>query len=316
MTHTAPESQASSKSRFSPPQAALSVDIGGTTTRMAVVSRGGVIAARASAPTPAGGEPAALAQVLQQLLRQLEQMCPLPTDFVGVALPGIWDRASGVMRTAVNLPALEGLNVREFFENALGRAPLIESDVNAAGWGQWRQLQPAPARFAYLSIGTGIGGSVILDGHLVRHTNGGAGHLGFLIVEPEAAGEGEQTQRVPGSLHEVASGPALHAGSGLDARTPTQTRGTLSEEAVARAARGLAIATLQIVHMYLPDLLVLGGGVVDHHPQLVERTREAFDTRRSMLTPSHFEIQQAKLPTDEAGAIGAALLALARWSGG
>lgn len=331
MTHTIPDSQSTARLRFSPPQTALSVDLGGTSIRMAVVSRGGVIAARVAAQTPPQGEPTALRETIRQLVHSLKQMCPLPQDFVGVALPGIWDRASGVMKTAVNLPALQGVNVRTFFEEALERSPVIESDVNAAGWAQWRQLNPPPARFAYLSLGTGIGGSVILDGNLVRHTNGGAGHFGFLIVESdllshesaealptESTGAGEGTivkQRVAGSLSDVASGPALQAASGLDRRTPSEARGTLSADVVERAAEGLAVAVLQIVHIYMPDVLVLGGGVVDHHPQIVERTQAAFERRRSILTPEHFRIEKAKLPTDEAGAVGAALLALARWVG-
>lgn len=313
MTHAVPDSSPVTKSRFSPPQTALSIDIGGGTVRMAVVSRGGVVAARVTAPLRNQGDPDALKATLHDLLGQLERMCPLPADFVGIAIPGIWERSSGIMRTAVNLPRLVGVNIREFFETTLQRNAVIDTDVNAAAWAQWRQLNPSPARFAYLSLGTGVGGAVILDGQLVRHTNGGAGHFGFLIVNPA---DTQQTPHyVPGSLSAIASGPALQAASGTDARSPLEHRGVLSSEALKRGGEALAIGIVQIVHMYMPDVIVLGGGVVDHHPQLVDETQKAFESRRTRLTPEAFHIERAKLPSDEAGVVGAALLALARWGG-
>ena len=105
---------------------------------------------------------------------------------VGIAMPGIWDRQTGVMQRALNLPRLEGTDVVRLFERALRRPVRVETDVNAAGWAQWRAIRPCPLRFVYLSIGTGVGGSVILDGQLLRHTRGGAGHLGHLIVDTAA----------------------------------------------------------------------------------------------------------------------------------
>lgn len=282
--------------------------------RVAIVSRGGVVAARQMAPLPAGGEPTALASTLRDLLSNLERMGPLPQDFVGVAIPGIWDRATSIMRKAVNLPALEGVNIRTFFEETLQRSAVIEVDVNAACWAQWRQLSPAPNRFAYLSLGTGIGGAVILDGQLIRHTHGGAGHFGFLIVDTSAEAT-KSGHCAPGSLSAVASGPALQALSGLDTRSPIEARGTLSRQAIETAARGLAVGILQIVQIYMPDVLMLGGGVIDHQPELVEAVKAAFAKRRNLLTPEQFRIEKAPLCSDEAGAVGAALLAIARWAG-
>lgn len=204
------------------------------------------------------------------------------------------------MQRAVNLPRLEGVNVRKLLERALHRPVYLETDVNAAGWAQWRASAPLPRRFMYLSVGTGVGGCVILNGEIVRHTHGGAGHFGHLVVDtaPDAPRCGCGGR---GCLEAITSRP------------PSAEAAAWGEWST-KAANGLALGLLQIAHLYAPDTIMLGGGVVEHHPELVPRTQSAFNVLRTTLVPEQMTIQAAPLPTDQAGVIGAALLALATGS--
>lgn len=277
-------------------QTALGIDIGGTHVRAGVVTADGTILARVESRLPAEGEPNPLAQTVAQHAKQVTAQARRTPTAVGVALPGVWDRQTGVVQRAVNLPKLEGVNVREMFERALGRRVYLDTDVNAAAWGQWHRMDPRPRRLVYLALGTGIGGSVILDGQIVRHTHGGAGHFGFLIVDTSPDAPAGRTG-VPGCLEAL-----------LRENVGTWEGGNMA--VIDEAARGLAVGCVQLAHIYAPDAIVLGGGVIDHHPQIAARTREAFARCRSSLIPAHLHIDRAPLPTTEAGVIGAALLAL------
>ncbi len=282
-----------------PAQAALGIDIGGTHVRTGLVSAAGAVVARAASPLPRGGDPVQLSALLAQHVQQVLPGKECTVSAVGVAVPGIWDRQTGLMQQALNLPHLEGVNLRQLFARAFGRPVLVESDVNAAGWAQWHATEPRPERFVYLSIGTGVGGSVILGGQIVRHSRGGAGHFGHLIVDtsPDAP---PCRCGARGCLEALVSGPALLPG---DTQGPD------------RACRALAIALVQLAVIYAPDVISLGGGVIDHRPELPASVAAVFQRARSSLVPAGIQVQRASLSSDEAGIRGAALLALHALSG-
>lgn len=290
-------------------RAALGVDIGGTRVRAGVVTEDGRLLARAETRLPIDGEPAALRAIVGDLATDVLARSGARPCAVGVALPGVWDPATTVMQRAVNLPRLEGTNLRDLFAQAVGRSVRLEADANAAIWGQYQALAPRPDRLLYLSLGTGIGGGVILDGQIVRHTRGGAGHFGFLIVDTTPGAPGGRND-VPGCLSALASGPALHLAA--TGRTDPAAIGEepLPDHVLASAADALAIGIFNLVHIYACRLTLLGGGVVDNHPRLVDEVRRAFARRSSKLMPEGFEIRRALLTTHEAGVMGAALLAL------
>lgn len=292
-------------------QTALGIDIGGSFIRAGVVRvdtqstpetserTNTSILALAESPLPSEGDPKQLSQTVVELTKQVSpNKTGCSTSAVCVALPGIWDRQTGIMQQAVNLPRLEGVNIQQLFEEALTCPVLVETDVNAAAWGQWRRLCSNPQRFVYLSLGTGVGGAVILDGKLLRHTHGGAGHFGFLIVDtaPDAPSD---ISGIPGSLSALAAGSALRLAAADQ-----------SSHGIIDIGMGLAIALVQLVHIYAPDTIALGGGVIDHHPAIVDHARAAFQRYQSRLIPTDPLIIRAPLVSAEAGVIGAALLAL------
>jgi glucokinase len=287
---------------------ALGIDIGGTRVRTGVVAATGQLLAQLESTLPPEGDPEALGELLADQARRAAAQAGSGPDATGIALPGLWDRQTGIMEHAINLPRLEGVNIRRLFEQALGRAVLLESDVNAAAWAQWQQIRPQPRRLVYVSIGTGVGGSVILDGQIVRHTRGGAGHFGFLIVDTGPDAPIDRTG-VRGSLSALAAGPALHTSSGQPG--PAGAGGQPpSRHAIDKAARALGVAFVDLVHIYAPDTIILGGGVTDQHPEMVDRARDAFAEYHSRLIPADLRIAAAPLSSCEAGIIGAGLLAL------
>ncbi len=275
-----------------PATTALGIDIGGTWVRIALVTPAGETVARSEAPTPPDGDPVLLSQLLATQVQRIRPNAPAGDIAIGIALPGIWDRQTGIMQRAVNLPRLEGRNLRQLFADALGQPVFVETDVNAAAWAQWRTFRPPPRRFVYVSIGTGVGGGVILDGQVVGHTHGGPGHLGHLVVDtaPDAALCRCGSR---GCLEALVSGPALAGSVQLE-----------------RVARALAIGLQQLAVLYGPDVIALGGGVIDHQPDLVDQSRLAWAQLRHGLAPQALRIERAPLGTDQAGVLGVAQMAL------
>lgn len=286
----------------------LGVDIGGTSIRLAVVSADGAICWMRTCPTALDGDPDGLTDNLRRMSAEVSSQGLLPPGPAGVAMPGIWDRRTGVLRRAVNLPRLEGRNLHELFSAALGRPVVLEIDVNAAGWAQWHHRRPRVARFVYLSVGTGVGGCVVLDGHLVQHTNGGAGHFGFLIVDTAADAPLDRCG-VRGCLSAFVSGSALGLFKNCATHLGSPPTGTEESAGSTRAARALAIGLAQLAHLYWPDVICVGGGVIDHRPELLRAASTHFEEFRSHLLPAHLTIERGPLTSDEAGVIGAALLA-------
>lgn len=287
----------------------LVLDIGGGSVRLAVVDCDLHIERRAIAPLPDRGAPDALKKAICRLIRELEAVSPLPGGTAGVAIPGIWDRQTGIMKKAVNLPALEGANVPELFSRVFGRPVSIDSDVNCAALAQWSARRPPPPRFLYLSLGTGVGGAVIIDGQPLRHTNGGAGHFGFMLVSPDSATSQDPIASA-GILQDFASGPAIAAASAVEFKLAPGEKLTRSGPvALTRAAAALALGIASLVSIYLPETVAIGGGVLDHNPQLLALTREQFARVRSPLLPPKLPIEAGPLPSHDAGVIGAAILA-------
>jgi glucokinase len=280
----------------------LGLDVGGTSLRMGAVDAAGALLALSVGKTPALGDPTALKREIERLYSQLHAQMTLSlranlraNGLVGVCLPGVFNRFTHVMTRSVNLPLLEDVPLAAFFADTLTHPVVLETDVNAAALAQWRMHSPRADRFIYLSLGSGVGGGVVLGGELVRHTNGGGGHFGFLIVDtaPDAP---SRLTRIRGCLSEFMSGAALQG---------------LPASGMPRHAQALSTAFLQLTHLYAPNVIALGGGVAEHHAQLIEHAIRLFEAQNCLIEPRP-QVVLAKLPSDHAGVIGAALLARAQ----
>jgi glucokinase len=194
----------------------------------------------------------------------------------------------------------------------------METDVAAAAWGEYTGGPWGPGRLVFVTVGTGIGAAAILDDKIVRHTHGGAGHLGQMIVDSsEDAPLGPCGTR--GSLEACASGPALERAAeaaGLPASLARlddqyQQGNARAMAIVLRAARFLAIGLVNIAWLYAPDVVVVGGGAAAALPRLVPLAASAAEGLRGGVVPRSLAVHPAWLG-DNAGMIGAALLAAER----
>jgi glucokinase len=305
---------------------AVGLDVGGTKVAGLLVTEGGEILARQVAETPAEDVDATMATLFDVIGRLRKEHDPVA---VGIGGAGMVDFAAGVMRFAPNL-AWRELPIRDMVSEHTGLPCILDNDANAACWGEYRFGSGRGFRhMLLLTVGTGIGGGIVADGVLYRGAHGFAAEIGHVVVEPDGplCGCGNR-----GCFEQVASGRALDrlgraAASehpdGLIARlggTDEVTGRHVSEaadqgDAIARqiieeVGIRLGVGIAGFVNVLDPEVVVVGGGVADIGPPLLDPARRAY--QETVLAPDHrpdVPIVPAALGND-AGAIGAAALAL------
>ena len=267
------------------------VDIGGTRTKVGVVAEDGGIVRRSTISTSAGGEPAPLVEGIAAALRPMLDALAAdgtPAPGVGIAVAGFLDRDHGAMVGNANLPALCGFPLRRALEERLALGCRLEVDSNAAVVAEYRYGNGrASARLLGVTVGTGLGGGVIIDGELLRYTGECAGDLGHVIVDPEGR---RCTCGARGCLEAVVSSAALSERCGgrpvRDIVTAARRGEQLATYALAETGRWLGLGLASLSPLFAPDRIVVGGGVASAGELLLAAARESY---RAHAAPEHRE---------------------------
>ena len=306
---------------------AIGLDVGGTKINAFRVARDGQIVDRSQTPTPADDEDATLDTMIE-LAGSLQTPDVLA---VGVGAAGMVDAAEGVLRFAPNL-AWRDLAIATRMREALGLPCQVDNDASMAAYGEYRFGAGRGYRHILLvAVGTGIGGGIVSDGRLFRGANGFAAEIGHFIVEPGGplCGCGNR-----GCWEQVAAGKAIDRMGQQEARErehsilrrlaggdPDHVTGTLVTEAalqgddaakriLAEVGRRLGEGIAGIVNILDPQIVVVGGGAIVAGDLLLEPARSAFrDAVEGLDYRPRVPIVAAQLAND-AGAVGAATLAL------
>ena len=305
---------------------AVGVDVGGTKVAAGLVGADGSVVERRRYATPAD-DPVALVELLGTIA---EELTPPGTALpVGVGIAALVDRA-GVARYGPNL-ALVDVPLRAHLEQRLGVRVAVDNDANVAAWGEFRvgAGRDAPTAMVMLTLGTGVGGGVVLDGRLIRGGFGFGGELGHIIV---ARGGPMGPSGIRGELEVFASGTAIgetaerfvaegRVPDGSILRQQVEITGKTVTTA-AHAGDPAAIAVLAEVGGWLgvgiaslvnaldPEIVVVGGGAIQAGELLLGPARATL--REHLVGAAHRPeppIVRAAL-ADDAGVVGAALLAL------
>ncbi len=306
---------------------AVGLDVGGTKILAVRVARGGEILARTQAPTPADDEEATL-EAMVEAARGL--MTP-EVLAVGVGAAGMVDVATGILRFAPNL-AWRDLPIAERMRSAIGVPCQLDNDANVAAYGEFRFGSGRGYRHVLLvTVGTGIGGGIIIDGRLFRGANGYAAEIGHVVVEPDGPPCGCGNR---GCWEQVASGSTIgrlgraevreHPDSALGRLAAGDTdvvTGKLVTQAamdgdpvavaiLATVGGRLGVGIAGLVNVLDPQIVIVGGGAAVAGDLLLEPARAAFhDAVEGPDRRPTVPIVAAQLGTD-AGAVGAAALAL------
>jgi glucokinase len=274
----------------------IGIDVGGTKVLGGVVSESGEILTTARRDTPREGG-RALTQAIADVANELAH--EFPVDSIGVSAAGFISSDRKTILATPNIAGWNGVNLDRELNEILGKTIVLENDANAAAWGEFK-FGAGRGRndLMLLTLGTGVGGGLILDGALFRGAFGIGAELGHIRIVPEGhlCGCG-----IRGCLEQYSSGSALlrHAREAISA-SPDIARNLLARgdgtleglkgEHITDAAREgdpVAMAAFNTMANYLgagiaslcavidPSCIVLGGGVIDAGEIFLGPTREA-----------------------------------------
>ena len=307
----------------------IGVDVGGTKIAAGVVDVNGHLLAKVRLSTPGATAESVEAGIAAAVL---ELKAGYDVAAVGVAAPGFVDAQRTTLRFTPNLPMADR-PLKALLEPRVGMPVVVENDASAAAWGEYRfGGGRGVSDVVLLTVGTGLGGGIVLDGRLLRGAFGIAGEFGHVRIVPGGlpCGCGDR-----GCWEQYTSGRALirqaHAlaranppraarllelaGGEVDAIAGSMITGAAGEgdpasvELLAELGRWLGEGIADIADVLDPAVVVIGGGVSEAGDLLLEPARTAFSASLSAgAHRPHLVIRAAELGND-AGLIGAADLA-------
>ncbi len=308
----------------------LTVDLGGTKIMTAVVLPDGKVLTRRYCLTMADkGPKVVIDRIISAVNGAMTQVQLKPSKLVGlgVAAAGILDAKQGILTTSPNLPRWHNVQLGDILADKLGVATYVINDANAAALGEHRfGAGRGFADMIYLTVSTGIGGGIIVDGELYSGADGCAGELGHMTVEVNgprchcgnfgclealASGwavareavkcinQGEKsaiTELVNGRLEDITAEIV-----GVAARRGDHLACTI----VSEAANYLGVGFANFVNIFNPELIVVGGGLSKMGDMLLKPARKVVKERAFRLPTRRVRIVRARLGSN-AGVIGAA----------
>jgi glucokinase len=307
------------------------VDLGGTNLRAANINRDGRIHERVRTATPGSGTAEDVVAAIAAAVRECESAGSkrgAHVSGVSVVIPGSVHLETGVVLNAPNIPSLPGYELAPALETALGRPVLLENDANAAALGEmWQGAARGHQTIICLTLGTGVGGGIILDGKLWRGADGTAGELGHTSIEPFGGvqcGCGnvgclevyasataivrmtrEALAQHPSSLLQSTAADEMTAEKVFSAAVADDE---LALEVFRRVGIYLGIAMANLVNIFNPEMIVIGGGVSGAWDLFAGPARAEVMKRAFPVPAQRCQIARAECGGD-AGLIGAAWLA-------
>jgi glucokinase len=305
----------------------IGLDIGGTSIKAGIVTESGKIISLAVVPTEAEQ---GRNHVLGQCVKAVTDLAGYQDCIrLGTGSPGCIDPESGTVVAATkNLPDWPGTNVKAILEDKLGLKVRADNDVNAAAFGEYCFGAGREAKlFAFIAVGTGIGGGIVIDGKILHGETFYAGGFGHIPINPD----GEVwTSGLQGTVESLSSsmaiikrfvtglsGPGSHLAdfynknksgfgvqqiAGLAADGDEFCIGLISD-----AGRSLGIALAATINVLAPDILAVGGGVAEAGKLLWDPMLAEVRNRVISYKSRKVRVEPAELGTD-AGIIGSASL--------
>ena len=300
------------------------MDLGGTKLLAGLVDREGVVVERKVRATDTSNEDAVLAQIevaVEELVND---------DVVGIALgvPSLIDQRTGRAESSVNIP-LEGVDLRDRIAERVGLPVTIENDANAAAVAEHALgAGRGSDHMLMLTLGTGVGGGLILNGKLYRGFTGGAGELGHMTInfdgppcQGTCPGTGHLEAYASGTAAELLAretaserpdgdlGRAAAAGKDIDAKLAVELAAAAGDarEVIERVGSRLGVGIASYVNIFNPEVVVVGGGFARAGRFLLDPARKV--VAETALAPARDQVRiELAVLGVEAGLIGAGLV--------
>lgn len=309
----------------------IGVDLGGTNLRTALLNpEGKILEKRKEASRASEG----YKKVLQRLIETIKSQRDIgerkggEVYAIGVGAPGVIDISRGIVVKSPNFPDWNNLPLKAELETALRIPVFIENDANAAALGeQWMGAGKDVGTMILITLGTGVGGGIVLDGKIWHGADGMAGELGHMTILPDGRQCGcgntgclEMYASARGVIQNYRDTRKVKGQSTPDDITSEQIYQAAREgdesavTALKETGRYLGIGIANLVNIFNPQKVVIGGGVKEAWDLFIGATRLEV-RKRAFEVPAERTQIVASLLSDDAGIVGAAAIALRRNQG-
>ncbi|HEX8296081.1 MAG TPA: ROK family protein [Chthoniobacteraceae bacterium] len=302
---------------------AIGIDFGGTSIKSGLVADGVILHHGTPIDTQALGGPEEIIEALGQLADDFRAREPQIVA-LGIGLPGIVDSIGGVVHELTNVPGWTDVPLRQILRERTGLRVTIENDANAMAYGEFRFGAAAGGRHVIcITLGTGVGGALILDGHLYRGAQLGAGEIGHMSIDlrgkPGPYGNFGCLEEYVGNVQIAARAQQRYLEQGKAVSLLECSPALLADAATAGDPVAMQLwddlgvelgsALASVVWILNPDTIVIGGGVAKAGELIMAPLRREIRARTLEIFHERLRIVTAALGND-AGIIGNAALAL------
>jgi glucokinase len=288
----------------------IGIDLGGTAMKLGRFNSQGNCLAALTVPTPQPADPEA---VLQAMLLAIDQLDPdHQAVAIGVGTPGPADAEGRIARVAINLKGWKDIPLADWLEAKTNRPTVLANDANCAGMGEyWLGAGRSYQNLILLTLGTGVGGAVILNGQLFVGRDGAAGELGLITLRPEGT---DCNSGNAGSLEQYVSIQAIRRRTGLEPHELGK-RATAGEPEAIEFWRtygwDLGAGLASLIYVLTPEAVIIGGGISASAEFFLPTAQAEIERRVLPSSRSGLQLLKAELG-GQAGVVGAAKLALQR----
>ena len=286
----------------------IGIDLGGTAIKLGRFLQDGTCVQSLSVATPQPATPSAVVEVMVEAIASLRST-NVTLHAIGVGTPGPADAAGRIARVAINLAGWHDVPLADWLEAKTGCPTILANDANCAGLGEaWLGAGRRFANLILLTLGTGVGGAIILDGKLFTGHQGAAGELGLIALNPDGpvCNSGNQ-----GSLEQYVSVQAIRRRTGKE---PAEL-GVLARNGDQFAldfwesyGRDLGIGLASLIYVLTPEAIVIGGGVSASAEFFFPSALAEIERRVLPSSRASLQLLTADLG-NQAGMVGAAKLA-------
>ncbi len=302
---------------------AIGIDFGGTTIKSGLVGDGQILKRGHLIDTQHHQGPESLLNEIVAVIQELRAAEP-GVSAIGVGVPGLVDSVNGIVHELTNVPGWQDVNLRNLLHERTGLYITIENDANAMAYGEWTYgAAKGGVHVVCITLGTGVGGALILDGRLYRGAQLGAGEIGHMSIDyrgkPGAHNNPGDLEEYVGNRQIAARAVKRYAAAGQQKDAQHCTPRDLAEAAMAGDSvasqlwedmgEELGAALASVVWILNPDTIVIGGGVANAGDLIFEPVRRTIRNRTQKVIYEHLRVVPATLGND-AGIIGNAVLAL------
>ena len=286
----------------------IGIDLGGTNIKIGRFTTDGHCLQHLNKPTPQPSTPprvlAAMVEGIKQITSDVSNLCG-----IGLGTPGPVDHAGQIAKLAINLDGWHDVPIASWLQDQTGLPTIVSNDANCAGLGEaWLGAGKNHQNMIMLTLGTGVGGAIILDGQLYIGSQGAAGELGLITFRADGpvCKSGNQ-----GSFEQYVSATAIQRDTGRAAKewgTLAMAGDPVALEFWRKYGRNLGIGLTSLIYVLTPDLIVIGGGVSASSHFFLPTAQQEIEQR--VLQPSRqgIKITTAQLG-NQSGILGAAKIA-------